>query len=108
MSSARVLDAARWVVDEVSALIDEFPRMRDRDQMIRSSASIAANIREGNGRRPGPERNVFFRHARASAEETDEHLYANCRQGRIPAARFWRIHNRIATIVKMLNKMMGE
>jgi four helix bundle protein len=107
MSTSRVLDAARWVVDEVSVLVDEYPCMRHRDQVLRSSGSIAANIREGNGRRPGAERNAFFRHARASAEETDEHLHANFRQGRIPANRFWRIHNRIAAIVKMLNRMMG-
>ena len=106
MSTSRVLEAARWVVDEVSDLVDEYPRMRDKDQVLRSSGSIAANIREGNGRKPGAERNLFFRHARASCEETDEHLHANYRQGRIPATRFWRIHNRIATIVKMLNRMM--
>jgi hypothetical protein len=51
---------------------------------------------------PGPHRNQAYRVARSSAEETDEHLRANFADGRIPPATYWRIHNRISLVVKML------
>ena len=106
--SFRVLDAARSVVDSVIALLDR-PRRRMLyvDQLRESVGSIAANIREVLGRREGPERNQYFRLSRSSAEETDEHLSANWRNGRIGRRDFLPIHNRLRTIVKMLNTMLG-
>ena len=80
---------------------------RDR-QMRKAARSIAANIREAYGRRVGPERNPFFRFARSSAEVVDEHLRANFRRHRVEPATFWRVHNRIVVIVRMLNALMGE
>ena len=77
-------------------------------QMRKAARSIAANIREAYGRRVGPERNQFFRFARGSAEEVDEQLRANVRGNRVGPATFWRIHNRIVVIVRMLNALMGE
>ena len=73
-----------------------------------SSSSIAANIREAYGRRKGPEGNQYFRVARSSAEETDEHLNLNARQRRVPAKWYWPLHQRLVTIVKMLNGLMTE
>ena len=105
----RVLEAARAVVHDVNRLIDgPSRRLINVDQLRASAASITANIREAYGRRKGPDRNQFFRFARASAEETDEHLRNNYAESRVPAKRYWCIHNRLSVIVKMLNRLMGE
>jgi four helix bundle protein len=73
---------------------------------LRDAAAIPANIREGMGRKPGPERNQSYRFARGSAEETDEHLRANFADGRVSSVVYRRIHNRIALIVKMLTTII--
>ena len=105
----RLMDAARWVVDEVNQLLwSRGRRLIHHKQLEESSQSIAANIREAYGRRKGPERNQFFRVARSSTEETDEHLRANCAAKRLDDKRYWRLHNRLAVISKMLCRLMGE
>ena len=103
----RVLEVARSIADEVTLLVATGvgPLAQDR-QILRSSQSIAANIREALGRRPGPERNQFFRIARGSAEETDEHLHAHYRHQRVAAKEYWLIHHRIIVCIKMLNAML--
>jgi four helix bundle protein len=102
----RVLDAARMIVDDVNALLHA-PRSRciHADQLRKSAESIAANIREGYGHESGADRNRFLRYARASAEETDEHLRSNFAANRVAAAPYWRIHNRIAVVVRMLKRL---
>ena len=103
----RVLDAARAIADEINTLIARArPRLLYAGQLSDSAGSIAANIREGYGRNPGPDRNVFLRHARASAEETDEHLRRNLGAGRVDEATFWRLHHQLAAISKMLTSLM--
>jgi four helix bundle protein len=77
-----------------------------RGQLRNAAQSIPANIREGMGRKPGPDRNQAYRVARGSAEETDEHLRANVADGRLPPATFWRMHSRIALVVKMLTAII--
>ena len=107
MAPFRVLEAARAVVDETNALLDDRKlRLIHRAQLRDSAQSVAANIREGMGRTPGPHRNQAFRDARGSAEETDEHLRANFHAGRIQPVAFWRLHNRIAFIVKTLTTII--
>src|SRR5688500_17777654 len=70
-----LLAAAEAVVDEVNVLLaSSRPRVLYRRQLEESAGSITSNIREGLGRREGPERNQFYRHARGSAEETDDRL----------------------------------
>ncbi|HEU4996973.1 MAG TPA: four helix bundle protein [Gemmatimonadaceae bacterium] len=105
----RVLDAARTIVDAVNELIETSPRKLIYESQLRDSAgSIAANIREAYGRRPGPERNVFFRYAIGSAQETDEHLRANFANRRIDSKRYWQMHNRLIAIQRMLIALMEE
>jgi four helix bundle protein len=103
----RVLDAARSVVEEVDQLLDaDRQQLLRKNQLRESAGSIAANIREAYGQRRGRGRAKFFIHARGSAEETDEHLRANFNAKRIADSAFWRLHNRIAVIVRMLGRLI--
>jgi four helix bundle protein len=105
----RVLDAARSVVDEVNALIARSrPRLLYETQLQEAAGSITSNIREGYGRRRGPERNQFFRFARGSAEEADERLRANFAAKRVHAKLYWRFHNRLTVIMRMLSALMSD
>jgi four helix bundle protein len=101
-----LIGAARAVVDELDRLLGHAPRRLLYSSQLRESAqSITANIREGMGRRKGPEREQFWRFARASAEETDEHLRANFAAKRIPPRSYWRLHHRLMLVVKILRNM---
>ena len=109
MSKFRVLDAARLVDDEVVALLSNRKyRMLSRVQLAKASESIGSNIREAEGRREGPEREQFWRYARGSAEETDEHMRRNFIARRIPAVVCWRLHHRLRTIINMLDELMEQ
>lgn len=105
----RVLDAARIVVDEVSELLLA-PRRKiiHRAQLSDAVGSITYNIREGYGRGVGDDRKRFLRTARASAEETDEQLRTNFAAKLIPAKQYWRLHNRIIVVTKMLDSLLGD
>lgn len=105
----RVLHAARSVRTEVIRLAERArPTLHDDKQLRDAVSSIPANIREAYGRRAGKERNQYLRVARSSAEETDEHLNCNFQLGRVSGKTYWSLHNRISTIVKMLNSLMGD
>ena len=102
-----VLDAADYVADEVNQLIDGGPHQLIHVGQLRNSAqSISANISEGFGRGKGRERNRALRVARGEAEETIRHLRANLQSERITQAAFWRLRNRLITIVKMLTRLL--
>ena len=103
----RLIELARLVVDETNGLLDRRPRRLLHELQLRSSAeSITANIREAYGRKAGRERQQFLRFARGSAEETDEHLRANFAARRIESSTYWRLHNRLMTIIKFLDKLL--
>src|SRR5687768_11831890 len=107
MAPFRALEAARAVADDINGLLrNRRLRLIHRGQLRDAAQSIPANIREGMGRKPGPHRNQAYRDARGSAEETDEHLRANFADGRIPASDYWRIHNRVALVVKILTTIV--
>jgi four helix bundle protein len=108
MAPFRVLEVARAIADETNKLLgNRRLRLLHRGQLRDAAQSIPANIREGMGRTPGPHRNQAYRDARGSAEETDEHLRANFADGRLSPTAFWRIHNRIALLVKMLTAILN-
>ena len=101
-----LIGAARAVVDELNRLQSRSPRRLLYSAQLRESAeSIPANIREGFGRRKGPDREQFWRFPRASAEETDEHLRANFAAKRLAPSPYWRMHHRLMLIVKILNNV---
>jgi len=66
-----------------------------------------ANISEGFGRGTPGERNRALRIARSEAEETIRHLRANLELKRIRTTVFWRLSNRLITIVKMLTSLLN-
>ena len=101
------MDAARSIVEEVDRLLDTGELLR-QGQLRESAESIASNIREAYGQRPGRARAKFFVHSRGSAEETDEHLWANFKARRLDESVFWRLHNRIAVVVRILSKLIAR
>jgi len=102
-----VLDVADQLADDVNRLIDESPRqLLPKAQLRKSPQSISANISEGFGRGPGPERSHSLRIARGEAEETIRHLRANLEASRIEKPVFWRLQNRLVTIIKMLTALL--
>jgi four helix bundle protein len=106
-----VLDAAERVADEINQLIDDAARRRrliHGTQLRDSAQSIGANISEGFGRGEGRERNRALRVARGEAEETIRHLRANLTSQRIAQPTFWRLSNRLITIVKMLTSLLNR
>jgi four helix bundle protein len=80
-----VLDAAERAAQQINDLIDRSPprRLLHVGQMRDSAQSIGANIGEGFGREPGPDRAHRLVIARGEAEETIRHLSANLRSHRI-------------------------
>jgi four helix bundle protein len=105
----RVLGVSREVVDELNQLMDNAKRRFVNEGQLREAAgSITANIREAYGRDRGKDRNQFLRFARGSAEEADERLRTNVAAKRIGEKPYWRLHNRLSVIRKMLNKLLGE
>jgi len=104
-----VLDAADLVADEINHLIDSSPRRLIHVHQLRKAAqSIGANICEGFGRGPGPERDSKLRVSRGEAEETIRHLRANSATNRIARPDFWRLRNRLVTIIRMLSSLLRE
>jgi four helix bundle protein len=104
----RVLQVSREVVDELNALMDRSRRRFINEKQLREAAgSITSNIREAYGRDHGKDRNQFLRFARGSSEETDERLRTNFAAKRVEARQYWRLHNRLDVIRKMLDALMS-
>ena len=106
----KVLDAANRAVDLVNELVERSPRGRllHARQLSDAVQSIAANISEGFGRRPGPARNNSLDIARRETAEAIRHLGANFRGRRISRKDYWPIHNTLAVIGKMITSMLGH
>jgi len=104
-----VLDAADVVADEISRLIDNNPRRLIHAQQLRKAAqSIGGNISEGFGRGPGRERDHKLRASRGEAEETIRHLRANYATNRVGRSVYWRLRNRLVTIIRMLTSLLHD
>jgi four helix bundle protein len=66
---------------------------------------IGANIAEGMTRRTLEGRNSCLDVSRGEANETIRHLRANYASGRLTAATFFGLRNRLVTIDKMLVRL---
>jgi four helix bundle protein len=101
-----VLDAAEAVEDEINRLIDDRKqRLLYVHQMRKSAHAVGVNIREAFGRGPDGGKAQGLRVARGEAEETVGHLRSNVVLKRIDKPTFWRLRNRLITIVKMLDSL---
>jgi four helix bundle protein len=103
-----LIDAADLAADLVNELIDRSPRGRllHVAQMRKSVQSIGANISEGFGRGAGRDRARSLEIARGEADETIRHMSANFRAHRIEPKPYWRLHNLLVVIVKMLTSLL--
>jgi len=98
--------SARQLRITISELTKTFPseeKFRLKDQIIRSSRSIPANIAEGFGRFHYQENIQFCRIARGSLYETLEHLMCAKDEGFINEEKFNSINEQILECLKILN-----
>ncbi len=90
----------------ISELAKSFPvdeKFRLKDQILRSSRSVAANIAEGFGRFHYQENIQFCRIARGSLYETLEHLMCAKDEGFINDEQFNNTNELILECLKILN-----
>jgi four helix bundle protein len=73
-----------------------------RDQIRRSCVSIMANIAEGFGRGGKPESIRFLRISRASAMETQGHLYIALDLGYLSNQEFETLHDQAIRVTRMV------
>jgi four helix bundle protein len=91
---------------EVSRLCKALPRddvYRLKDQVIRSSRSVTANIAEGYGRHHHQENIQFCRMARGSLAETLDHLLVAVDEKYIDDDEYTAMRELQETAVKVLN-----
>jgi four helix bundle protein len=75
-------------------------------QMRRCSASIAANIAEGQGRRTGKEFQQFLMHARGSVCELDTHLELAQRVGYLSQTIYQELRGKLDEVGRILNGLI--
>ena len=75
-------------------------------QIRRSSASIPANIAEGQGRRSSKEFQQFLANARGSLLELDTHLELSFRVGYISKNQHNEMREKISEVGRILNGLM--
>jgi four helix bundle protein len=73
-----------------------------RDQIQRAAISIMANIAEGYGRGGKPEFIRFLRISRASALETQSHLYIALDLGHLSKADFEVLHKQALAVTRLV------
>ncbi|MCW9706152.1 four helix bundle protein [Fodinibius salsisoli] len=90
----------------ISELVKSLPgdeKFRLKDQIIRSSRSVPANIAEGFGRYHYQENIQFCRTARGSLYETQEHLICALDEGFINEDQFNNVNEQLLLCLKILN-----
>lgn len=98
--------SARELRKKVSELANELPneeKYRLKDQIIRSSRSITANIAEGFGRYHYQENIQFCRMVRGSLYETQEHLICALDEKFITKNQFEETNKHLLKCLKILN-----
>ena len=76
---------------------------RLKDQIIRSSRSVSANIAEGYGRHQHQENLQFCRTARGSLSETLEHLITALDEGYLTDMQYHTLRAQLEEAWKVLN-----
>jgi four helix bundle protein len=99
-------DAAEQLSADVVRLSDRTRRLLHRTQLLKSAQAVNANVGEAFGRVSVADRNYRLSVARAESEETIRHLRSNVNAERISERAYWPLHNRLVTIVKMINSLL--
>jgi len=97
---------ARELRRAVADVVRDWPAAetyRLKDQMIRASRSVTANIAEGYGRHHHRENLQFCRQARGSLYEILDHISAAHDEGLLPDPVKSAFEARITTCLKLLN-----
>ena len=97
---------ARQLRKEVSNFCKALPREEEyrlKDQIIRSSRSISANIAEGYGRHHHQENIQFCRTARGSLTETLDHLITAVDDGYLAHDQYASLRGLLEDTWKVLN-----
>ena len=97
---------ARELRVSISQLVKKFPseeKFRLKDQILRSSRSVSANIAEGFGRYHYQENIQFCRQARGSLTETLDHLLCALDENYITRDGYDKNREIIENCLKLLN-----
>ena len=97
---------ARELIRAISCMARELPReeaFRLRDQILRSSRSVTANIAEGYGRHHHQENAQFCRQARGSLTETLDHLNVALDEGLVEAGSYSELRSLLEDVWRVLN-----
>jgi four helix bundle protein len=101
---------ARAFRKKVNNLVREFPEVekyRLRDQLIRSSRSVTANIAEGHGRFHYQENIQFCRQARGSLSECLDHLICAYDCGLLTEEELLDFKEDFKEVERLLNGYIG-
>jgi four helix bundle protein len=108
LRNLKVLDAAYCLVDAVhdaASRIDAQRVPRLRNQLLRATAAVPANIAEG-ARGSRPQFAECLRVALRSADESGAHLMMAMRVRALPITDFRRCEARRAVVCKMLTQLI--
>ena len=101
-----VYQKARTFRKEISVVTHSFPeneKYRLADQIFRSSRSVTAQIAEGYGRYHYQEGIQFFRIARASLDETHDHLNVALDKSYIKREVYEQLVSKKHTVMRLIN-----
>ena len=104
--SLQVWRAARDLRNDIFDWCDDLPaeeRFRLRDQMIRASRSITANLAEGHGRYSYKEAIRYAHQARGSLSEFMDHIDVACSCGYMSAEEAGSWLGRTQAVTRLLN-----
>lgn len=102
----KVWKKARTVRNRIYSLANNLPKeekYRLKDQLIRASRSLTANIAEGYGRFHHQENIQFCRQARGSSYELLDHLSCAIDEGYFSRDEIEDISKEITSCIKLLN-----
>ena len=106
--SLRVIDAAEDFAVAINRLLKNRTKpVTYADQLRRSVGSVGANLVEGYGRGPGPDRLNRYRTAKAECEETLSWLRSAHRLGEIAGKDFYALSNRGIVIARMISALIN-
>jgi len=97
---------ARELRKDISRFCRRLPKeetYRLKDQIMRSSRSVTANIAEGYGRHHHQENIQFSRQARGSLSETLDHLNAALDEEYLSQSDYAELRTRLEDVWKVLN-----